>query len=83
MVLQTPIELVKVVPGSNSDTCHAENKDVSIKEEDEAHLLTASPVIKAEQEVCPCMLCSASFVDMQIACFATYLSLSFHMKHDL
>jgi hypothetical protein len=62
MVLQTPIELVKFVPGSDSDTCHAENQDVSIKEEDvtdiqedEEHLLTASPVIKAEQEVCPCI----------------------------
>jgi hypothetical protein len=62
MVLQTPIELMKVVPGSDSDTCHAEYQDVSIKEEDvtdieedEDHLLIASPVIKAEQEVRPCI----------------------------
>jgi hypothetical protein len=62
MVLQTRIELVKVVPGSDSDTCHAENQDISIKEEDntdiqedEDHLLTASPVIEAEQEVRPCI----------------------------
>jgi hypothetical protein len=62
MVLQTHIELMKVVPGSDCDTCHAENQDVSIKEEDvidiqedEDHLLTASPVIKAEQEVRPRM----------------------------
>jgi hypothetical protein len=38
MVLQTPIELVKVVPGSNSDTCHAENQDIIIKEEDITYL---------------------------------------------
>jgi hypothetical protein len=61
MVLQTPIELVKIVPGSNSDT-YAENQGVSVKEEDvtdieedEDHLLIASPVIKAEQEVRPCI----------------------------
>jgi hypothetical protein len=62
MVLQTPIELVAVVPISDSDTCHAEYQDISIKEEDvtdiqvdEDHLLIASPVIKADQEVRPCM----------------------------
>jgi hypothetical protein len=62
MVLLTPIELVKIVAGSDSDTCHAENQDVSIKEEDvtdiqedEDHLLIASPVIKAEQEVRRCI----------------------------
>jgi hypothetical protein len=87
MVLQTPIELVKVVPGSDSDTCHAGNQGVSVKEEDvtdiqedEDDLLIASPAIKAEQEVRFCIYCSASFLDMQIACFVTYLSLSFHMK---
>jgi hypothetical protein len=61
MVLQTPIELMKVVPDSDSDTCHAENQGVSIKEEDVTHiqededLLIASPAIKAEQEVRPCI----------------------------
>jgi hypothetical protein len=42
--------------------CHAENQDVSIKEEDvtdieedEDHLLIVSPITKTEQEVRPCI----------------------------
>jgi hypothetical protein len=50
MVLQTPIELVKVIPGSDSDVSIKE-EDVTDIQEDEDHLLTASPVIEAEQEV--------------------------------
>jgi hypothetical protein len=90
MVLQTPIELVKFVPGSDSDTCHAENQDISIKEEDvtdmqevEQPLQVTSPSIKAEQEVRPCIQCLTNFSDIHFAYFLTHLCLSIHMKQEL
>jgi hypothetical protein len=59
--------LVKVVPGSESETCDDGNYDVSIKDEDFKEIqvdedpvqITFSPV-KAEQEVCPCIIHLAS-----------------------
>jgi hypothetical protein len=62
VVLQFCMELVKVVPASDSKTCHDGNQDISIKDEDvteiqedEDPLLITSPVIKSEQEVRPCV----------------------------
>jgi hypothetical protein len=83
------MKLLKVVPGSDSETCHDGNQisindeDVTDIQEDEDPLLITSPVIKSEEEVFPCVQRSANFVDMQIVCFLTYLCLSIHMKQDL
>jgi hypothetical protein len=59
LVLQNCLELVKVVPGSDSETCCDGNWDVIIKDEDvtdvqedEDPLLITSPLMKAEQSVC-------------------------------
>jgi hypothetical protein len=56
------MELVNVVPGSDSGTCNDGSQVISIKDEDvtdfqedEDPLLITSPVIKAEQEVHPCI----------------------------
>jgi hypothetical protein len=84
LVLQFCMELVKVVPGSNRETCHDGN-DISIKdedvtdiEEDEDPLLITSPLIKSEQEVCM-PLCTA-FVKfcLYANCMFSDLSLSVH-----
>jgi hypothetical protein len=82
------MELVKVVPGSDSETCHDGNQisikdeDVTDIEEDENPLLISSPVIKSEEEVSPCLQHLKNVLDMQIACFLTCLCLSIHMKQD-
>jgi hypothetical protein len=82
------MELVKVVPSSDSETCHDGNQisikyeDVTDIQEDEDPLLITSPVIKSEEDVCPSVQGSANFVYTQIACFLTYLYLSIHMKQD-
>jgi hypothetical protein len=65
VVLQNCMKLVKVVPGSHSETCDDENQDFSIKDEDFKKIevdegpvqITFSP-IKAEHEVCPCICIS-------------------------
>jgi hypothetical protein len=63
LVLQFCMELVKVVTGSYSETCHDGNQigikdeDVTDIQEDEDPLLITSPVIKSEQEVRPCIQC--------------------------
>jgi hypothetical protein len=87
LVLQNYMELLNVVPGSDSETCHDGNQDVSVKVEDvtdvqevEQPLQVTSPLIKAEQEVRPCIQCLTNFSDIQIAYFLTHLCLSIHMK---
>jgi hypothetical protein len=64
VVLQNCMDLVKVVPGSDSETCHDGNQVIDIKAEDVTDIevddhpvLLTCPVIKAEQEVCLCILC--------------------------
>jgi hypothetical protein len=82
------MELVKVVPGSDRETCHDGNQisikdeDVTDIQEDEDTLLVTYPIIKSKEEVCPSVQRSVNFVEMKIACFLTYLSLSYHMKQD-
>jgi hypothetical protein len=80
LVLQNYMELLNVVPGSDSETCHDGNQDVSVKVEDvtdmqevEQPLQVTSPLIKAEQEVRPCIQCVTNFSDIQIAYFLTHL----------
>jgi hypothetical protein len=58
------VDSQKNVPGSDSDTCHDENRVINIKtedvtdvQEDEYPVLVACPVIKDEQEVCLCVYC--------------------------
>jgi hypothetical protein len=80
VVLQNYMELLKVVPGSHSDTRHAsrdENQVINIKveyvidiqEEEEDPALFPFPVIKAEYEVSCMSVCT--------------LLVIFHMYADL
>jgi hypothetical protein len=82
------MELLSVVPGSDSETCHDGNQDVSVKVEDvtdmqevEQPLQVTSPLIKAEH-VRFRVQCLTNFSDIQIAYFFTHLCLSIHMKQE-
>jgi hypothetical protein len=64
VVLQNCMDLLKDVPGSDSETCHDGNQVIDIKSEDVADIevdehpvLITFPVIKVEQEVCLCIHC--------------------------
>jgi hypothetical protein len=64
------MDLLKVEPGSDDETCHDGNHAIYIKVEDvtdiqeEEHpVLITPPLIKAEQEVC-LLLCSFSFLSL-------------------
>jgi hypothetical protein len=64
VVLQNYMDLQKVVPGSDSETCHDGNEVIDIKtenvtdvQEDKHSLLIRFPIIKTEQEVCVCIHC--------------------------
>jgi hypothetical protein len=73
------MELLSVVPGSDSETCHDGNQDIIVKDdvtdmqEVEQPLQVTSPLIQAEQEVRPCIQCLTNFSDIQIAYFLTHL----------
>jgi hypothetical protein len=61
LVLQNCMDLVKVEPGSDSETCHDGNHFIAIKvekatdiQEEDDPVLTTFPVIKAE-DVVSCM----------------------------
>jgi hypothetical protein len=65
MVLQNCMNLLKVEPGSDSDTCHDGNQVTNIKvgevtdvQEDEDPLLRTFPVIEAEHEVSIMNVCT-------------------------
>jgi hypothetical protein len=81
------MELLNFDPGSDSETCHDGNQDVSVKVEDvtdmqevEQPLQVTSPLIKPEQDVRPCIQCLRNFSDIQIAYFLTHLCLSIFSK---
>jgi hypothetical protein len=83
------MDLLNVGPGSDSETCHVGNQDISVKVEDvtdiqevEQPLQVISPLIKIEQEVRPCIECLTNFSDIEIAYFLTHLCLSIHMKQE-
>jgi hypothetical protein len=83
------MELLNVIPGSDSETCHHGDQDVSVKVEDvtdiqevDQPLQVTSPLIKAEQEVRFRVQCLTNFSDIQIAYFLTHLCLSIHMKQN-
>jgi hypothetical protein len=66
MVLQNCMDLLKVGPGSDGETCHDGNHAIYIKVEDvtdiqeEEHPVLITPsLIKAEQEVCLFVHCCA------------------------
>jgi hypothetical protein len=89
LVSQNYMELLNVVPASDSETCHDGNQDVSVKVEDvtdiqevEQPLQVTSPSIKSEQEVRPCIRCLTNFSDIQIAYFLTHLCLWIHLKQE-
>jgi hypothetical protein len=70
-VLQNYMELLNFVPGSDSKMCHDGNQDISVKvecvtdmQEVEQPLQVTSRLIKAEQEVCPCIQCLTNFSDI-------------------
>jgi hypothetical protein len=64
VVLQNCVDLQKVVPGSDSESCHDGSEVIDIKtenvtdvEEDELPVLIAFPEIKDEEEVCLIIHC--------------------------
>jgi hypothetical protein len=78
------MELLQVTPGSDSVTCHDGNQVISIKVEGVTDIQEDEqpPLMKSEQEVCPCIQCLTDFTDLQIAYFLTHICLSIHMKKD-
>jgi hypothetical protein len=64
MVLQNCMDLLKVEPGSDIETCHDGNQVIDIKaeiasdiQEEEDPMLIPFPVIKVQQEVRLCIHC--------------------------
>jgi hypothetical protein len=82
------VDLLRVEPYPYTEICCGRNEVTNIKvehvtdvQEDKHQLVKLLPVIKAEQEVCPCIQCYTRSRHTQIDSCFSYMSVPNHMKY--